>query len=253
MGRELENSGTFVLDSIKEGLPYFCETEQEFNQFFDLDKPVMRGSVDGVKDMCFFYSEAYKDSSHPAKRQYWQQRFREMISAGNLEAQGAACRGHLAFSDDEVEEYKKRYESSLRSLAEAGNAQAQLAVGKYLSDAPEKYEWLTKAGKQGLSDAWYALGHSYQYTIYDDAGEKLSDEKRSVLMKQAAECYYKGAEADNGVMAARCQDKVGGYYKDGDFGFPKDTEMAKYWYRKSLENGETSAKSSLDYLDKYSS
>ena len=72
-------------------------------------------------------------------------------------------------------------------------------------------------------------------------------------MKQAAECYYKGAEADNGVMAASCQYIVGGYCKDGGFGFPKDTERAKYWYRKSLENGETGAKSSLDYLDRHSS
>ena len=260
MGRELENLGTYVLDSIKNGLPYFCETEYEFDKFFDSDKPVALGSIDGIMDICFFYHEVNRDHSHPAKRQYWQQRLRELALSGNLEAQGALCSNFakIVFSENEVVEFKEKYESVLRSLAESGDAYAQLAVGEFLLPyrSQERLKCLIKAANQGLSNAWFQLSKAYGAIIsLDDNGDirkvPLPEEEKNSLEGKIAESYYKGAEANNGVMAARCQYMVGVYYEDGDSIFPKDIEKAKYWYQKSLENGETRAKYRVDAIDEH--
>ncbi|MDO4343414.1 MAG: hypothetical protein Q4C50_01300 [Eubacteriales bacterium] len=251
MGRELEDSGTYVLASIKNGLPYFCETEYEFDKFFDYDKPVTLGSIDGLMDICFFYHETNRDHSHPEKRQYWQQQLRELALSGNLEAQGALCSNFakFVFSESEVAEFKEKYESSLFSLAESGDAYAQLAVGEFLSPyrSQESLGWLIKAANQGLSNAWFQLGKAYNAMIsLDDNGHirkvPLPEEEKHSLERKIAESYYKGAEANNGVMAARCQHIVGMYYEDGNSIFPKDIEKAKYWYQKSLENSDANAK-----------
>lgn len=260
MGRELENSGYYVIESIKNGLPYFCETEYEFDRFFDSDKPVTLGSIDGMMDICFFYHEANKDHSHPAKRQYWQQRLRELALSGNLEAQGALCSNFAktVFSEDEVARFKEKYESSLFSLAESGNAYAQLAVGEFLSPyrSQERIEWLIKAANQGLSNAWFQLSKSYQAIVsLDDNGnirkEPLPEQEKARIDEKIAECFYRGAEANNGAMAARCQYMVGSYYEDGDSIFPKDINKAKHWYQKALENGETRAKYPLDRINEH--
>lgn len=260
MGHEIETEGYYILESIKAGLPYFCETEREFDAFFNSEKPVTLDSVDGMMDMCFFYHEANSEYSHPAKRQYWQQRLRKMALSGNLEAQGALCSNMAKhnFSESEVAEFKEKYEAELFRRAKSGDAYAQLAVGEFLSPyrSQERIDWLIKAANQGLSDAWFRLSKAYGAMIsLDENGNirkvPLPEEERLRLAKKIAECYYKGAQANNGVMAARCQYMVGSYYEDGDSIFPKDIEKAKYWYRKALENGETRAKSSLDYLNEH--
>lgn len=260
MGRELENNGTYVVDSMEKDLPYFCETEYEYDRFFDSDRPVTLGSIDGMMGLCNLY---FADglASHPSKLQYWQQRVRELALSGNLEAQGALCSNSAlsgGFSENDVEAFKEKYESTLHSLAESGNAYAQFAVGKYFSpyNSQERKEWLTKAANQGLSDAWFELTSVWRATRYvnDENGfheASLSEEELRRLYDKIAECYYRGAEANNGVMAARCQDMLGTYYQDGDSIFPKNIEKAKYWYQKALENGETSAKYSLDFLNNH--
>lgn len=45
MGRILESDGHYVRESIEKDLPYFCETEQEFEMFFRGEAPILRGSV----------------------------------------------------------------------------------------------------------------------------------------------------------------------------------------------------------------
>lgn len=55
-----------------------------------------------------------------------------------------------------------------------------------------------------------------------------------------------GANANNGMMAAWCQCKVGDYYEEGRL-LPKDLQKAAYWLRKAIENGED-AQGTLDHV-----
>ena len=246
LGRKLENNGTYVVDSMEKNLPYFCETEYEYDRFFDRLKPVLLGSIDGIMDLGLHYGAHNPNYSHPAKREYWRQQLCDAALSGDLEVQGALCgqASRFLFSEDEIAAFKEKYEADLRYLAESGNAYAQLAVGKYLSSrhSQESFDWLFKAANQGLSDAWYEIGEYYfckcQDWYYENHGistGKPSEEEKARYREKAAESVYKGAVADNGVMAARCQEEVAGFYEDGEYNFPKDMEKAKYWYQKASE------------------
>jgi len=249
MGRELEADGFYVRESVEKDLPYFCETEHEFEMFFKGETPVLRGSVKGILEMISFYLYTEK---HPSKLEYWQQRLLELAQNGGLEAQAALCTNSVrhAFSEQELVAFKETYETNLMQLAEAGNRDAQLAVGEFLMQKPsQKVAWLTKAAQQGSSDAWFQLGSTYESMInIDDDGQfkpnRLSDDEVHQLMVKKAECFLNAANANNGIMAAWCQYKVGDYYAEGEF-LPKDLQKAAYWLRQAIEHGED-AQSSLD-------
>jgi len=255
MGHSLEIDGFYILESMKKGLPYFCETEEEFDKFFVDQKSVLRGSVDGMLDLGFYYSCT---QPHSEKMKYWQQRLRKMADQGNHLVQGALC-GNMArqvFSETEADMFRAQYQADLVRLADAGNPEAQLAAGKYLSpyQSPEALEWIRKAAEQGLTDAWYELGQAYEHSINFDEhnqfrGGSLSQETVEDLMKKAVACYCKGAQANNGVMAAWCQYRVGGCYVEGTSGLERDLEKAKYWYQAALKNGEESASGQLEYIE----
>lgn len=251
MGRVLEIDGFYVQQSIEKDLPYFCETEREFEMFYKSQTPVLRGSIKGILDMISFYLYTEKNLS---KQEYWQRRLLELAQNGGLEAQAALCSNFLrnVFSEQELAAFKEMYEPNLMRLAEEGNGEAQLAVGEFLMrEPPQKIVWLSKAAEQGLSDAWYQLGITYESMINtDDAGQfrldRLSDDEVHQLMVKKAECFLNGANANNGIMAAWCQYKVGDYYAEGDL-LPKDFQKAAYWLRQAIENGED-AKESLEYV-----
>lgn len=250
-GRELEIDGFYVIESIQKGLPYFCETEHEFEKFFKSEAPILRGSVRGILDMISFY--LYREK-HSAKREYWQQHLLGLAQSGNYEAQAALCTNYVryAFSEQELMAFKETYEQNLIQFAETGNCEAQLAVGEFLMQKPpQKIIWLTKAAQQGSSDAWFQLGLTYESMInIDDDGQfkpnRLSDDEVRQLMVQKAECFLNGANANNGIMAAWCQYKVGDFFAEGDL-LPKDLQKAAYWLRQAIENGED-AQDSLDYV-----
>lgn len=255
MGHELDIDGFYVAESIKKDLPYYCETEHEFDMFFKSDKPVLRGSVQGILEMFSFYLYLEKN---PSKLEYWKRRLLEMAKNGNHEAQAALCTNFVnnAFSESDMAAFKETYEMGLMQLAEAGNSAAQLAVGEFLlvQKLPQRISWLMKAAQQGLSDAWYHLGMTYESAInIDDTGRfnpnYLSDDEKHQLMVKKAECFLNGAKANNGIMAAWCQYKVGDYYAEGDF-LPKNLTQAAYWYQEALKNGEEMAKGPLEYVGK---
>ena len=236
----------------EKNLPYPCETEEEYEKFFDGSKPVLRGSVHGIVELLSFYMFREKN---PGKKEYWKQRLSKMAENRDVEAQAVLCSNYVkhAFSEEELSSFKEKYEANLWLLAESGDAAAQLAVGDFLTRQPIcKIEWLTKAAQQGLSDAWYQLGLAYESMInFDENGQfrsnRLSEDEVTDLMRKKVECFLKGAELSNGIMAAWCQYRIGGYYADGDL-VPRDFGQAAYWYQKALENGEESAKSSLEYV-----
>ena len=254
MGRDLELDGYYVKASIQKNLPYFCETEQEFDMFFKSEKPVLRGSVDGILEMISFYLYSEK---HPSKQKYWQQHLLDIAQNGNLEAQAALCTNLVRsiFSEQELATFKKAYETNLMQLAEAGNGMAQLAVGEFLASRPPfKIEWLTKAAQQGLSDAWYQLGRAYSsmINITEDGQFKpnrLSEDEVHQLMVKESECFLCGARANNGIMAAWCQYKTGDRYTEGRL-LPKDLTQAAYWLQEALKNGEEMARGHLEYVEK---
>jgi len=256
MGRNL-NAGEgefYVKESIAKNLPYFCETEREFDKFFNSQKPVLRGSVQGVLDMISFY---FYSEKHPSKQRYWQQHLLELARNDNFEAQAALCTNFVknTFSEQELARFQDTYKSKLMQLAESGNGGAQLAVGEFLMQTPpQKISWLVKSAQQGLSDAWYQLGMTYESMInIDENGEfkpnRLSDDEIHRLMVKKAECFLNGAKANNGIMAAYCQYKVADYCVEGDL-IPKDLNQAAYWCQEAVKNGEESAKGFLEYIGK---
>jgi len=256
-GHKLERDGFYVMQSVEKNLPYFCETKQEFDRFFNSEVPVLRGSLTGMLTMAAFYGDIHKANSHPLKRQYWQEKLRELANNDNYEAQGALCSdlAILAFGASEVESSRSKYETRLRQLAEAGNGLAQLAVGKFMSirKSKEQMEWFFKAAQQGFSDAWYELGRVYETAINYNSNDlprdiALSEEKQNLLRKKAVKCYLNGAEADNGIMAACCQYKVARFYKDGNFLLPQNNDLAIYWYQRAFDNGDERAIRDLEVL-----
>ena len=242
MGRILESDGHYVRESIEKDLPYFCETEQEFEMFFRGEAPILRGSVKGILDIISFYRFT---EEHPSKQEYWQHQLLELAQNGGYGAQAALCANIVNpfFAENELMIFKEMYESDIMRLAEDGHGEAQLAVGEFLVyEPPKKVAWLLKAARQGLSDACYQLGLTYESMIsIDDDGQfkpnRLSEDEVQLLMVKKAECFLNGANADNGVMAAWCQYKVGSYYAEGDL-LSKDLEKAAYWLRRAIENGE---------------
>lgn len=260
MGRELEDNGNYVLDSIEANLPYFCETVSEYNFFFDNEKPVTRGSIEGILDLMLQYTSSTK-LTHPSKLAYWQEQIKRMASNGNMQAQAALCAAKTnvykgAFSETDLEEAFNKYHDSLIAAAERGDPQAQLAVGIFLTPyaSRRKREMLAKATDADLTDAWYHLGHAFSTLIYSDEdgtwrGDTLPSDDKKALQEKEMECYVHGAEANNGIMAGWCQKYIAMWYEDGDGILPLDLRKAKYWYEKAAENGYD-VRFSLENLNK---
>ena len=167
MGRELENSGYYVIESIKSGFPYFCETESEYDKLLDKDKPVLRGSVEGILDLALGYGFD-ETSKHPSKMGYWKQKLIDMASSGNMEAQAALCAAKsnvykALFSQDELNGFYSKYYNTLVSAAKSGNPYALIGVGQFLTGfaSKQRRDLLSQAAKANLSDAWYYLGKAY--------------------------------------------------------------------------------------------
>lgn len=258
MGRELEAGGVYVVESIKKDLPYFCETEVELDRLFESDGPAMKGSVKGILDLGYFYHEVNKDYFLQEKRDYWKHRLIEMAQCGNLEAQAALCANRGLFEEEEVNAFKEKYETEIMRLANEGNPYAQLGVGLFLTKykSREFFSWMEKAAIQGLSDAYYYMGKGYESFIYSDEDfnmreKPLEGDELKAINAKTSECYIKGANTKNGIMAERCQLICASNYEDGSNGFPKNVPLARSWYKMAAENGNEYAASMVDVIDKY--
>lgn len=258
MGHELEHDGVFVTASISKSFPYFCETEEEFNCLSKDDCLALKGSVAAIFGLGYLYSGSHMKSFLQEKRVYWRNKILEMAKTGNLDAQAGLCRKNLLFNEQEVEEYKEKYEAKLMHMAEDGNPYAQLAVGQFIArNRKEKMEWLNKAGEQGLGDAYYYLADVYaQMRFLDDEfnykQDSLLDEKEEQLIdEKTGECYLKGAKLNNGMMAAECQYNLASAYHYGYYGFEKDLVHARYWYEIAFKNGKEYAGKCIENIDRF--
>lgn len=241
LGHKLERSGYYVTESMKAGLPYFCETEREFDYFEKWEKPILKGFVDGILDIAFYYKLG--DAAHPSKLKYWKNQLIQMAFDGNLQAQAGllSATAQYIFSGDDRAVFKEKYESKLWETATKGNHAAQLAVGIFMTHSTcsdERIDLLTKATEGNTSDAWYWLAKEYESRLYVDpkTGEMrhhtVSQEEKDELTKKKYQCLLAGAEANTGMMAGVCQYKVAVLLED------ENPQMAKYWYERAKANGE---------------
>ena len=259
MGHEIENNGYYVLKSVEEDLPYYVETESEYDKFHNDEEPVSLGSTKGILELCFLYNK-FCENGHPMKQKYWMDCLCNRAESGDLIAQGALCSNQAtnAFYPESTEKNREKYKDILLQKAESGDAVAQFAVGQYIAPyrTPEQLDWLEKAAAQGLSDACYFLGKTYSFIVIsgflDSYGNAIppTDEQKNKYYGKDVEMYLKGAEADNGVMAGFCQWKVAGFYEDGEHILTKDLAKAEYWCRRAAAHGVESAERHLEYLQK---
>ena len=165
----------------------------------------------------------------------------------------------------------------IKPMADEGNAQAQLYIGRmygngfYVSkNIEEAAKWFRKAAEQGYADAQCNLGVCYQY----GNGVTQSHEEAVKWYRKAAEqgdarsqCNYGWCyETGNGVSQsyeeavkwyrkaaeqgdAYAQYNLGLCYESGH-GVTKSITEAVKWYRKAAEQGEANAKAALKRLGK---
>ena len=129
-----------------------------------------------------------------------------------------------AVDDDEFSKWK--------TMAEQGNAEAQVHIGKmYVTgngvalNWNEAAKWYRKAAEQGHAHAQYSLGLRYYYGVFVSADSS-----------EAIKWFLKAAEQGD----ASAQDKLGSMYSRGD-GVPKNSAKAVEWYRKAAEHGYAEA------------
>ena len=126
--------------------------------------------------------------------------------------------------------------ADLRTLAESGDSDAQVKMGKAYhkdednvegvkKDCSEAIRWWKKAADQGNAKAQYSLGNSY----YDGEGV-------AVDQTEAVKWFRKAAEQGH----AQAQFNLGYAYERGE-GVAKDQTEAVKWYRKAAEQGDAYA------------
>ncbi len=241
MGRKLDNGGEYVYESMKENLPYFCETAGEYSFFHEMPASIMEGWVtDIVKVMTVAYNETSGYMSHTDKFLFWMDALQKMAAQGNREAQAALCTetGYSFLTEEQLAQNKARYEQRLREDAAAGDPYAQLAVGRWLSGrywSPQAQSFYEKAAAQGLTDACYWMAEAVAFP-YDENSQQRPQEELEAAKPVAWAYYLRGAEYNRGLTAAHCQWYVAYHYEDGK-GVPVDYKLALYWYQKAAENG----------------
>ncbi len=184
---------------------------------------------------------------------------------------GICCFGNNA----NIDELKKR--------AEAGDAEAQLALGDHYhygigvdEDQQKAVHWYTKSAEQGFPRAQEILGYCYYYGIgaerdfqkaaeyYAQAAAKGLDWAQFCLgycyafgdgvpRNPAKACYWftrYRAENAGGIQheVAYHRFKLGEFYEKG-YGVEKDIFQAIHWYRLAATHGNQDAEKALAGID----
>lgn len=250
-GKELEDEGLYIIKSIDENLPYYCETELEYDRFFDKECPVLLGDIESIISIMLPYSTINK---HTYKHKFWVDLLIDMADLNNLEAQGLLCSDKIlnSISSEEKNKYIEKYKQLLIDLANSGVANAQYVVGEYLCDnnSKKQVEYFTKAAQQGVANAWYSLSRYYRHKIYFDENNELrnpdfSDETIIKLQNEELKCMYECAKADNGTKSPYCQYMYSLKIEDNN---PQEGE---YWKQKSNYNYTAKTEIFKKYIDEF--
>ena len=129
---------------------------------------------------------------------------------------------------------------TLVALAQRGDADAQCALGAYLSEGADgfpqdkeaAFTWLLAAAKQGHVTAQYITASLY-----------LQGEGVPQNFKEAAHWFSRAAEAGD----SSSQYMLGACYELG-WGVKRNISMAKYWYRRAAAQGNEDAVKALRKL-----
>lgn len=138
-------------------------------------------------------------------------------------------------------EDKIMFSEALAKRAEAGDAEAQYALGVaycrgqgVAQDFGDAVRWYLKSAEQGHPDAQCNLAMHYF------KGEGVDRD-----MKKAVDWWKKSAEQGN----AKAQCNLGECYQEGK-GVEKDENQAAFWWKKSAEQGYLAAQMYLKYSSK---
>lgn len=171
----------YVIESIKEDLPYYCESEAEYKDVRNSrhDNPVLQGDIHSIISLARSYltgvdlGDDYKIYKHKSKYNYWMSKVKEWAEGGNPYAQAALASPHESFrvlTEAERNAFSAKYETNLVKNALAGDPDTRLAIWLFLSKLTEKTEpqgWDRDtivrdiAVKGNLSDAWYHLAKKH--------------------------------------------------------------------------------------------
>nr|WP_315177585.1 caspase family protein [uncultured Cardiobacterium sp.] len=167
---------------------------------------------------------------------------RESVAAASVVAQEAAPdvkailrEAKKAYMKDDFGQARRLWQP----LAEAGNSEAQIGLGRlyYIGKSVEEdndkaREWWEKADAQGNADAPYWLGHLYENGL---GVERDYDKARAL---------YEKASAQGNAEAAY---RLGYLYKKGR-GVEQNYDKAREWYQKADAVGHPFARAELEDL-----
>ena len=150
-------------------------------------------------------------------------------------------------SDEEFEEFERLYKDALKSDAELDLPEAQYAVSEFcIGDAVFQSEirkrYAKEAMQAGVTDAAYLFDEICTSESYTN-GETWSFEN-------TIKVYAIVADNTTGSMLGWIQDCVADGYLDGEGVFPKDIAKAIYYYTLAAQNGNSSAKSTLELIQR---
>lgn len=240
LGNEID--WEFVERSKSEGFPFYAESQDEYEAFTDQDMPLFEGYPLAVEQAIFNYRVGGLFNKNPMKCEYFLSRVRQRAEGeGGFCDQALLTRAMVTDDEQERADYTDRFKERIEGAAHAGDAQAQYAYGLLIAPPAslERFEWLLRAGEQGLSDAYHQLADHIE-AMHIEAGLHPPLYSELVLYIRLA------AEADNGLLAAAAQYDLAEAYENGTGDLAMDAEKALYWYGRSAAAGYALARARLE-------
>lgn len=244
-GNEIDE--TFIDWSKSEDLPYYIENADEQGLVFDEQPFAFKGYPNAMLELMFSYSQGLHCGKNHNKVLYWRDILIDLAEQGNRDAQAALCSNFYrtiatsAFGTekgvDDSQAFREKYFDTLLRDAKNGDKYAQYGVGAYCvnteicTDNNVAFDFLLKAGEQGVGDAYYEIAERTLGQVYYHRNGTTAPWEEQMK-------YYKlGAEINNGLFAGKCQYHLAREYENGGI-VPKNLDEAKKWYRIGAGNGD---------------
>ncbi len=225
LGEMYLNGNGFAKDEIKALELFKKSAEQEFSS--------------GMSYLGYLYYTGKGVTKDEAKAVYWYTKAAEAKDADAMKTLGGIYfngKGALKDESKALDWFKK--------AAEAGSFDAQNQLGTAYRDGTlglkpdgeQAKNWYLKAIENGSTDAMVNLGWMYEQG-------KIVAKNESEALK----LYKKAAVANN----QHGQKLLGDAYREGTLGLSQDSEQAKNWYGKAIENGNIPALNALGWMHEH--